>query len=154
MKTAPKNRPQAGCYNTCETPSEKEFEPAVVVPRQCGHNPFLANFAPIIFVEQVPDTREDSSSPFPESKFGCEVPNIKCGNEAFEGIAIVTKFIVNKRAKKREFEGILVAVDGAGLDLVIWSVRRRVALVRARGELGGRLAILCRKVQNAAGHRL
>ncbi len=98
---AEEHRPQAGCYNTCETPSEEDFEPAVVVPRQRGHNAFLADFAPIILVEQVPDTREDAGSPFPKFKFGREVPNIVGGNKAFEGIAIVTKFIVNKRAEKR-----------------------------------------------------
>jgi hypothetical protein len=31
---------------------EEDFKPAVVVPRQRGHNTFLANLAPIILVEK------------------------------------------------------------------------------------------------------
>ena len=115
---------------------EEKFEPAVVVPRQRGHNAFLADFAPITLVEQVADTGEHSGSPLPESKFGREIPNVVGGNEAFEGIAIVTEFIVNERAKKREFESILVAIDRAGLYLIIRSVRRHFAVVRSGGELG------------------
>ena len=90
---------------------EEKFEPAVVVPRQRGHYAFLADFAPITLVENVPDTREHSGSPLPKLKFGREIPNVVGGNEAFEGIAIVAEFIVNERAKKREFERILVAID-------------------------------------------
>ena len=114
---------------------EEKFEPAVVVPRQRGHNAFLADFAPITLVEHVADTGEHSGSPLPKPKFGREIPNVVGGNETFEGIAIVTKFIVNERAKKREFESILVAIDRAGLYLIIRSVRRRLAVVRPRGEL-------------------
>jgi ribosomal protein L19 len=117
-------------------PLEEEFEPAVVVPRQRGHNAFLANFAPVILVEQVSDTREHSGSPLPKFKFGREIPNIICGNKAFEGIAIVTKFIVNERAKKRDFEGILIAIDRAGLELLIRRVSRRVTVIWPGSELG------------------
>ncbi len=115
---------------------EEEFEPAVVIPRQRGHNTFLADFAPITFVENVPDTREHSGSPLPKPKFGREIPDIIGGNEAFEGIAIVTKFIVHERSKKGEFESILVAIDCAGLYLIIRSVRRHLAVVRSGGKLG------------------
>src|SRR5882724_477046 len=114
--------------------SEEEFEPTVVIPRECRHNPFLTDFTPIILVEEVSDARENSSSPLPKFKFGREIPNIVGGNEAFEGIAIVTKFIVNERTKKRDFESILIAIDPAGLDLVIWCICRRVAAVWTGGE--------------------
>src|SRR4030095_16943043 len=123
-------------YSSREIALEKDFKPAVVVSWQRRHNAFIADFAPVILVEQVPDTREDSRSPLPKLKFGREVPNVVGGNKAFEGIAIVTKFIVNKRAKKREFEGIFVAIDRAGLDLIIRSVCRCLAAVRTRGEFG------------------
>ncbi len=123
-------------YSFVEPALEEKFEPAVVVPRQRGHNAFLADFAPITLVENVPDTREHSGSPLPESKFGREIPNVVGGNEAFEGIAIVAELIVNERAKKREFESILVAIDRAGLYLIIRSVRRRFAVVRSGGKLG------------------
>ena len=78
---------------------KEEFEPAVVVSRQRGHDAFLANFAPITLVENVPDTREHSGSPLPKSKFGRQIPDVVGGNETFEGIAIITKFIVNERSK-------------------------------------------------------
>jgi hypothetical protein len=48
MKSAPK---RTG-HKTCETPSEEDFEPAVVVPRQRWHNTFVADLAPVIFVEK------------------------------------------------------------------------------------------------------
>ena len=116
-----RNGPQGrcySCYDLVESLLEEKFEPAVVVPRQRGHYAFLANFAPITLVENVPDTREHSGSPLPKPKFGREIPNVIGGNEAFEGIAIVAEFIVNERAKKREFERILVAIDCAGLYLI------------------------------------
>ena len=47
---------------------EEDFEPAVVIPRQRRHDAFLADFAPIILVEEIPDAGEDSNSPVP--KFG------------------------------------------------------------------------------------
>ena len=87
---------------TFESALEEKFEPAVVVPRQRGHYAFLADFAPITLVEHVPDTGEHSGSPLPKLKFGRQIPNVVGGNEAFEGIAIVTELIVNERAKKRE----------------------------------------------------
>src|SRR5882757_1317438 len=74
---------------------EEKFEPAVVVPRQRGHNTFLADFAPITFVENVPDTREHSGSPLPESEFGRQIPNIVGGNETFERIAVIAEFIIH-----------------------------------------------------------
>ena len=115
---------------------EEKFEPAVVVPRQRGHYAFLADFAPITLVENVPDTREHSGSPLPKLKFGREIPNVVGGNETFEGIAIVAKFIVNERAKKREFERILVAIDRAGLYLIIPErTPASVAVIRPGGEL-------------------
>ena len=123
-------------YNSFKTALEKDFEPAVVVSWQRGHNAFLADFAPIILVEEVPDTREDSGSPLPKFNLGREVPNIVGGNEAFEGIAIVTELIVNERAKKRDFKGLLVAIDRACLDLVIWSVCQCVAVIWSGCELG------------------
>src|SRR4029077_6799810 len=119
-----------------ESALEEKFEPAVVISRQGGHNAFLANFAPITLVEQVADTGEHSGSPFPKPKFGRQIPNVVGGNKAFKGIAIVPKFIVNERAKKREFESILVAINRAGLFLIIRSVRRRFAVVRSGGKLG------------------
>src|SRR6476646_7577257 len=119
---------------TFESALEEKFEPAVVVPRQRRHYAFLADFAPITLIENVPNTREHSGSPLPKLKFGREIPNVVSGNEAFEGIAIVTKLIVNERAKKREFESILVTLDRAGLDLVIWRECRRVVLIRAGSE--------------------
>jgi hypothetical protein len=102
-----------------ESALKEKFEPAVVVPRECRHYAFLANFAPVTLVEHVADTREHSGSPLPKLKFGREIPNVIGGNEAFEGIAIVTELIVNERAKKRDFERIFVAIDRAGFDLVI-----------------------------------
>jgi hypothetical protein len=61
--------------------SEEKFEPAIVIPRQRGHNPFLTDFAPITLVEHVADTGENSGSPFPESKFGRQIPNVEqCQN--------------------------------------------------------------------------
>jgi hypothetical protein len=50
---------------------KEEFEPAVVVPRQRRHNTFLANFSPILFIEQVADTGEYSCSSLPKPKLGC-----------------------------------------------------------------------------------
>src|SRR4030095_11339691 len=102
-------------YSSREIALEKDFKPAVVVSWQRRHNTFLADFAPITFVENVPDTREHPGSPLPACKFGRQIPDVVGGNEAFEGIAIVTKFIVNERTKKRNFESILVAIDRAGL---------------------------------------
>ena len=115
---------------------EEKFEPAVVIPRQRGHYAFLADFAPITLVENVPDTREHSGSPLPKLKFGREIPNVVGGNEAFEGIAIVTELIVNERAKKRDFERIFVAIDRAGFDLIIRCICRHVAGIWPGGELG------------------
>jgi hypothetical protein len=63
---------------------EEEFEPAVVIARQGGHNAFLADLPPITLVEEVPDTCEDSSSSLPESKFGREVPDVIGGTKSFE----------------------------------------------------------------------
>src|SRR5262249_12078462 len=119
-----------------ELAKKEKSDPAVVVPRQRGHNALLANFAPIIFVEQVPDTGEDPSSAVPEFHFCSEIPNIVTGDEAFERIAVIAKFVVHDGAEKRELEDILVAIDRAGLNLVIWSVRRRFVIVRSRGKLG------------------
>ena len=110
---------------------EKDFEPAVVIPRERGHNAFFADFTPIVLIEKVPDTGENSDSPVPEFHFCRQVPDIVGGDEALEGVAIVTKLVVNDRAKKREFEGILVAIDRPGLDLIIRSVRRYVAGIRS-----------------------
>jgi len=73
---------------------EEKFESAVIVPRQRRHYAFLTNFSPISLVENVPDTREHSSSSLPKLKFRCQIPNVVSGNEAFERIAIVAKFIV------------------------------------------------------------
>src|SRR5262245_4904876 len=115
---------------------EEKFEPAVVVPRQREHNTFLADFAPITFVENVPDTREHSGSPLPKPKFGGEIPNVVSRDEAFERIAVIAKFIIHERSQHGEFESILVAIDRAGIDLIIRSERRRVAIVRSGGKLG------------------
>src|SRR5258707_15890314 len=108
------NAPQVVCYPCyffVDPLKKKKFNPAVVISRQRGHNPFLADFAPITFVENVPDTREHSGSPLPESKFGRQIPDVVGGDKAFERIAVIAEFIVNERAKKREFESILVAID-------------------------------------------
>ena len=81
---------------------EKDFEPAVIIPRECGHNAFFADFAPIALIEKISDAGENSDSPVPEFHFRGQVPDIVGGDEAFEGVAIVTKLVVNDRAKKRE----------------------------------------------------
>jgi hypothetical protein len=115
---------------------EEKFEAAVVISRQGGHDSFLANFAPVILIEKISDTGEDSSPAFPKSKFGRQVPNVVSWDEAFERIAIITKFIIYDRAKEREFEGILVAIDPASLDLVIRCICRRVAAIWPGRKLG------------------
>jgi hypothetical protein len=98
---------------------EKHFETAVVIPRECGHNAF-PEFAPIILIEKISDAGENSNSPVPEFHFRRQVPDVVGGNEPFKGIANVTKFVVNERAKKRDLEGILVAVDRSRLDRLQW----------------------------------
>ena len=115
---------------------KEDFEPAVVIPRECGHNAFFPDFAPIVLIEKVSDAGENSNSPVPEFHLCRQVPDVVGGDEPFEGVAIVTKFIVNERAKKREFERVLVVVDRSRLDLVIWSVCRYFAVIRPGGEFG------------------
>ncbi len=47
---------------------KEKFKPAVIVSRQRGHDAFLADFAPVTFVENVPDTGEYPGSPLPKPK--------------------------------------------------------------------------------------
>ena len=42
---------------------EEDFDSAVVIPRQCGHNAFFADFAPVVLVEKISDAGENSHSP-------------------------------------------------------------------------------------------
>src|SRR4029453_5762926 len=115
---------------------EEDFEPAVVIPRQRRHDAFLANFTPIMLVEKVPDAGENPNSPIPKSVFCGQVPNVVGGDEALEGVAIVPKLVAHGRAKKRELQDLLVAIDRSGLDLILRSVRWRVAGIRSGGEFG------------------
>src|SRR4030095_16163969 len=102
-------------YSRRGKPGLKEkFEPAVVVPRQCRHNSFLAHFSPILFIEQIADSYEHPCSPLPQPKFGCQIPNIVSRDEAFKRIAVIAECIIHKRSQHREFESILVAINRAG----------------------------------------
>src|SRR5262249_13517473 len=123
-------------HSCLRSAQEEKFEPAVVISRQRGHDAFLANFPPILFIERVADTDEHPCSAVPESHFCSEIPNIISWDEPFERIAVVTKLIVNERTQKRDFETILVAINCPGLYLIIRSVRRRFAIVRSGGKLG------------------
>src|SRR5262245_8121026 len=114
---------------------EEKFEPAVVVPRQRRHDAFLANFPPILFIKQVANTHEHSRPPLPKPEFSRQIPDVVSWDEAFERIAVIAEFIVHDRSQHGEFESILVAINSAGLYLIIRCVCRRIAVVRPRGKL-------------------
>src|SRR6266550_5113468 len=116
--------------------SKEELNAAVIIAPVGRDDSFVADFAPIILIEKILDAGENTESPIPKFHFRGQIPNVIGRNETLEGITVVAKFVIHHGAEQRDFDGIFVAIDPAGLELIIRRVSRRVAVIWPGREFG------------------